>query len=78
MHILVSCLHKMAISSKVLKLVSAEDSPAIQNICLDLCSFPRSLSSHIGMVNLCFSECLVKLLRNNPSDVLETSDVVVR
>ncbi|KAK7603581.1 hypothetical protein V9T40_003580 [Parthenolecanium corni] len=76
MNILVSYLHKMTISSKILKIVSSNDYLVAQNMCFDLCSFPRSLTSYAGVVNLCSSEFLVKLLSKNPSDVLETSNVV--
>ncbi|XP_065212438.1 midasin [Planococcus citri] len=77
--ILSSYLSKNISVCRSLVILSSNDTNTVQNLCLNLCSFPQSnLSKVYNLVELCFSEKVVELLAHNKSEKFGSTTVTMK
>lgn len=77
-HILSSFLLKLLAISQSMFLLSTRDAEVMQTICIDLCSFPRSLYSFRNVAELCSSQKIVTLLACNQTGTSNYTNIVVQ
>lgn len=78
LHILSSFLLKSLAISQSMFLLSTRDAEIMQTICIDLCSFPRSLYSFRDLAELCSSQKIVTLLACNQTGTSDYANIVVQ